>query len=112
MASTMLDFPDPVGPTRAKTSAPSKSMTVGSRKDVKPSISRRLGRMGILQRLSLQQLGEEGLHALVVDPLVGEVGGEQLGRRQSLARLTEAPSVGGGAVGGRHDHVDCAREQL
>src|SRR4051794_40117552 len=107
MASTMLDFPEPVGPTSANTSAPSKSMTATSRKDVKPSISRRLGRMGVLQ-----QLGEQRPHALVVDALFGQVGGEQLGRRLSLAGLPQTPSFGGGTFGSGHDHVDRPGEDL
>ena len=41
MASMTVDLPDPVGPTRAKKSTPSKSISVGSRKAPKPSISRR-----------------------------------------------------------------------
>ena len=45
IASMTVDLPEPVGPTRAKKSAPAKSTVVGSRKDAKPAISSSTGRI-------------------------------------------------------------------
>ena len=45
IASMTVDFPDPVGPTRAKKSASAKSTWVGSRKEAKPFMSSTTGRM-------------------------------------------------------------------
>src|SRR5688500_12253855 len=88
MASTMLDLPAPVGPLRANTSAPSKSTTARLRKDVKPSSSSRLGRMGVLQ-----QLGEERLQSWVFDVLLFEIGGEQVLRGAASPRRAAASVI-------------------
>ncbi len=65
-----LDFPDPVGPQSAKRSAPTKSISTGSRNAVNPCSSRRSGRIDSLD-LELaglvEELVEEGEEALVVD---------------------------------------------
>ena len=45
IASSTVDLPEPVGPTRAKKSVSVKSTTTGSRKTVKPCRSSRNGRI-------------------------------------------------------------------
>src|SRR2546421_6732220 len=100
MASTRLDFPDPVGPVRAKTSAPSKSTTAGSRNDVNPSSSSRLGRMGVLQ-----QVGKQRHQPGVVDGLLGQVLAEELLGRAAGAGRTLV-HAGGPVARWGHDHVD------
>ena len=64
MASTMELLPAPVGPDSTNRSASAKSTVTGSRKDAKPSSSRRVGRTGSLLELGigdlLEQLAEQG----------------------------------------------------
>ena len=79
MASIRLDLPEPVGPVRAKRSAPSKSTSTVSRNAVKPSTSRRSGRIGTPRVAELVvQLPEQGQQPLVLHVLLGQVLGEEL----------------------------------
>src|SRR5687767_11356938 len=109
MASITLDLPAPVGPVRAKRSAPSKSISTGSRKAVKPATSRRSGRIGGLRLV--EQLGEQGQQALVVLTPLRQVLGEQVLR--GPARSRRARDAAGVVVGRRrHRHLDAVGEQL
>src|SRR5688500_10927757 len=104
MASMTEDFPDPVGPTSAKKSLPSKSISVGSLKLVKPESSRRRGRMSLLV-----QLVEERDESLVFDLFLVQVGEKELvgGEIASIERLLSVPARG--LV--LDDHLDRVGEQ-
>src|SRR4051812_26273651 len=77
-----LDLPDPVGPTKAKSSVPSNSTTVGSRNAVKPATSIRFGRIKLLE-----QFLEQAQNQLIAFASLLEVHLEQVDWR-SLHRFS------------------------
>src|SRR5207249_1017852 len=84
MASSTVDFPEPVGPTRAKKSASVKSIVVGSRKTVYPRRSRRSGRTtgpppgkASSRHLRIEPVEQRGDLRISV-ALAGQVVGEQI----------------------------------
>ena len=87
-ASRIELLPEPVGPVIANRSRPSKSTTCGSRKAVKPRISRRIGRIGSVLPVADegQDLVERGQQPRVrVDPV-----GHPLVGRELVARTERA----------------------
>ena len=74
MASITVDLPEPVGPTSANRSVSAKSTSVSSRKAPKPSHARAgPAASGRPRRCVVEQLGEQGDEALVLDVALGEV---------------------------------------
>src|SRR6202035_5790588 len=98
IASITVDFPDPVGPTRAKKSASPKSTCASSLKEAKPCRSSMIGRIVFLPSSAgpgqpgtisvaaagggdlVVQLAEQGRDPRVADLPGGAVVGEQLPR--------------------------------
>ena len=78
-----VDFPEPVGPTSANSSTPSKSISVGSRNapkpcDLEPDRPHRLSSSSSRRR-------EQRDEPVVLDALLGEVRGEQVLRAAAAA---------------------------
>src|SRR4249920_3488846 len=109
MASIRLDLPEPVGPVRAKRSAPSKSTSTVSRNAVKPSTSRRSGRIDAPRVAELVvQLPKQGQQPLVLYVLLGQVLGEKL-----VGRAPQPGGAGlGGGIGGTSRHLHGVGKEL